>query len=67
MNMKKSISILMAAFAVSLSVPAQTWQPADPDATPEAKQLFTRLLNIQSKGIMYGHQDVFDDGAYLVV
>ena len=30
MNMKKSISILMAAFAVSLSVPAQTWQPADP-------------------------------------
>ena len=57
MNMKKSISILMAAFAVSLSVPAQTWQPADPDATPEAKQLFTRLLNIQSKGIMYGHQD----------
>lgn len=47
----------MAAFAVSLSVPAQTWQPADPDATPEAKQLFTRLLNIQSKGIMYGHQD----------
>ena len=55
--MKKSISILSAAFAVSLSVPAQTWQPADPDATPEAKQLFTRLLNIQSKGIMYGHQD----------
>lgn len=57
MNMKKSISILMAVFIVSLSVSAQTWQPADPDATPEAKQLFTRLLNIQSKGIMYGHQD----------
>ena len=44
MNMKKSISILMAAFAVSLSVSAQTWQPADPDATPDAKQLFPRLL-----------------------
>ena len=57
MNMKKSTSILMAVFIVSLSVSAQTWQPADPDATPEAKQLFTRLLNIQSKGIMYGHQD----------
>ncbi|MDR3340390.1 MAG: glycoside hydrolase family 26 protein [Candidatus Symbiothrix sp.] len=36
---------------------SQTWQVADPEATPEAKQLFARLLKIQDKGIMYGHQD----------
>jgi mannan endo-1,4-beta-mannosidase len=36
---------------------AQAWQPADPGATDEAKQLFARLLSIQGKGIMYGHQD----------
>lgn len=45
----------MTACSVSLS--AQTRQPADPEATPEARQLLTRLINIQSKGIMYGHQD----------
>ena len=54
--MKKSISfLLLALFTVSLS--AQSWQPADPNATPEAKELFARLLKIKSKGIMYGHQD----------
>lgn len=52
---KKYIGILFMLFAVGLS--AQTWQPADPEASLEAKQLFARLLNIQSKGIMYGHQD----------
>lgn len=31
--------------------------PADPKASPEAKQLFGRLLKLQDKGIMYGHQD----------
>ena len=55
MNIKTSIAIFMTACSVSLS--AQTRQPADPEATPEARQLLTRLINIQSKGIMYGHQD----------
>ncbi|WP_296121697.1 glycoside hydrolase family 26 protein [uncultured Bacteroides sp.] len=55
MNFKTSIAIFMTACTVSLS--AQTRQPADPEATPEARQLLTRLINIQSKGIMYGHQD----------
>ena len=55
MNFKTSIAIFMTACSVSLS--AQTRQPADPEATPEARQLLTRLINIQSKGIMYGHQD----------
>jgi mannan endo-1,4-beta-mannosidase len=40
-----------------MSIPAQNWTPANPDATPEAKALFARLLKIQEKGTMYGHQD----------
>jgi mannan endo-1,4-beta-mannosidase len=35
----------------------QAWEPADPEATPQAKALFARLLKIQDQGIMYGHQD----------
>ena len=54
--MKKSIlSVFVISICMSLS--AQKWQPADPDATPEAKQLFARLIKIQEKGVMYGHQD----------
>ena len=54
--MKKIITSVLVAI-VSISLSAQAWQPADPDATPEAKQLFARLMKIQDKGIMYGHQD----------
>ena len=54
--MRKIISSVLVAI-VCISLSAQTWQPADPDATPEAKQLFARLMKIQEKGIMYGHQD----------
>ena len=54
--MRKIItSVTVAIICIGLS--AQTWQPVDPDATPEAKQLFARLIKIQEKGIMYGHQD----------
>ena len=51
--------IVLSVFAIGLcvSLSAQKWQPADPDATPEAKQLFARLMKIQEKGVMYGHQD----------
>ena len=56
MNMKKSISILMAAFAVSLSVPAQTWQPAFHTFTEHPIQ----RNYVRASGR-------FDDGAYLVV
>ena len=31
--------------------------PADPQATPEAIKLFQRLMDLQKKGVMYGHQD----------
>jgi mannan endo-1,4-beta-mannosidase len=54
--MKKNLlSILFIMFCVGSM--AQAWQPADPEATPEAKQLFARLVSIQNKGIMFGHQD----------
>ncbi|MDR0973357.1 MAG: glycoside hydrolase family 26 protein [Prevotellaceae bacterium] len=49
------VSLLSLLMVSGLS--AQTWQPADPDATPEAKALFARLLKLQDKGVMYGHQD----------
>ncbi len=31
--------------------------PADPDATPETVNLYRSLLELQQKGVMYGHQD----------
>ena len=34
-----------------------TKKPADPNATPEAVDLFNRLFKLQDKGVMYGHQD----------
>ena len=33
------------------------FQPADPQVTPEAGALFRRLMKLQDKGVMYGHQD----------
>ncbi len=54
--MRESIvGLFLFCFCSVLS--AQQWQPADPEATPEAKALFARLQKIQSKGTMYGHQD----------
>jgi mannan endo-1,4-beta-mannosidase len=48
----------MALFSAAMwAQGTQGWQPADPEATPEAKQLFARLLKIQERGTMYGHQD----------
>jgi mannan endo-1,4-beta-mannosidase len=52
---KTHISILF--LMVGIQAKTQVWQPADPDATPEAKLLFARLHKIQEKGTMYGHQD----------
>ena len=53
--MKKTFILLLLTVAVGLC--AQNRLPADPNATPEAKQLLNRLWKIQSEGIMYGHQD----------
>lgn len=53
----KKLLFTIALLGASVCLLAQTWQPADPDATPEAKQLFERLQKIQKKGTMFGHQD----------
>ena len=39
------------------SAPTSKFQAVDPQATPEAKALFQRLIKLQEKGVMYGHQD----------
>ena len=49
--------VLLMALGCFTGISAQTLAPADPQATPEAKRLFTRLALLQHKGIMYGHQD----------
>ena len=48
-------SLILALVCSAAS--AGDWSPADPEATPQAKALFERLLKLQKKGIMYGHQD----------
>ena len=58
----KSIYSIIAFFLISLCVSGATVNeapaaPANPKATPEAKQLFSRLMNLQERGTMYGHQD----------
>lgn len=55
--MKYRILIPLLLILGCIASQAQTWQPADPEATPQAKELFRRLMDIQKKGIMYGHQD----------
>jgi mannan endo-1,4-beta-mannosidase len=53
----KVFHLIIALLFVSVCASAQNYQPADPQATPEAKQLFARLMELQKKGVMYGHQD----------
>ena len=43
--------------AVLFFIAACNTSPSDPQATPEAQALFQRLLKLQDKGVMYGHQD----------
>jgi mannan endo-1,4-beta-mannosidase len=53
----KKVSLLIVLSVFTLCVYAQKGVPSDRKATPEAKQLFSRLMALQDKGIMYGHQD----------
>ena len=54
--MRRIVTFLLMLLA-GVTVGARGWEPADPDATSQAKELFQRLLTLQKKGIMYGHQD----------
>jgi mannan endo-1,4-beta-mannosidase len=57
-NLNPLIVLLFTVCAACTSTdPGAPAAPADPQATPEAGQLFTRLLALQDKGVMYGHQD----------
>ena len=57
MKMRTTVTII-ALLLVTLCVSGATKVlPSDPKATPEAKQLFSRLVELQKKGTMYGHQD----------
>ena len=55
--MRKLFISTISIFLVCVSLPAQDFKPSDPEATKEAVSLFNRILNIQKKGTMYGHQD----------
>jgi mannan endo-1,4-beta-mannosidase len=55
--MKKITSLLLFLLIISCTKQTRMIGPADPQATPEAKQLFQRLMELQQKGVMYGHQD----------
>lgn len=57
MKLKRFTLTILSALAVMIGSYAQQWTPSDPLATPEAKALFNRLITIQKKGCMYGHQD----------
>ena len=49
------ITLVFLFFACTSS--AVKFHAVDPQATPEAKALYQRLLKLQDKGVMYGHQD----------
>lgn len=64
MKISITLFLILASFCVSAS------KPGDPNATPETVKLYQNLLKLQSKGVMFGHQDnlaygegwVYEDG-----
>ena len=55
--MNKYIIIALVLFFVGCTSTTPKFFPADPNATPEAVALFQRLMKLQDRGVMYGHQD----------
>lgn len=58
--MKKLLTLLF--ILASLVSQAAKQLPSDPKATPEATKLYQRMLKLQDKGLMFGHQDAFAYG-----
>ena len=58
--MKNLISILV--LFLSMTVFAGKPMPSDTKATPEAVKLYQKMLALQHKGIMFGHQDALAYG-----
>lgn len=57
----KTTLLLIAAF-ICLQTSAAKNKPTDPKATPETVKLYQNLLKLQTKGIMFGHQDAMAYG-----
>ena len=53
--MKNLIVFLFIGF--SLIIQAAKPIPSDPKATPEAVKLYQKMMELQHKGLMFGHQD----------
>lgn len=49
--------LLFSLVIFNLTVSAQKSQPSDPKATRETVNLYRNLLDLQKKGLMFGHQD----------
>lgn len=60
----KYYKINLTVIIICLSILAQGAKPfpSDPKATPEAVNLFRRMLKLQEKGLMFGHQDALAYG-----
>jgi len=58
--MKNQLLILLLCFG--LTTQAAKPVPSDPKATPEAVKLYQKMLKMESKGMMLGHQDAFAYG-----
>lgn len=56
-------TLLFAIFLLlAMAVQAAKPLPSDPKSTPEAVKLYQRMLKLQEKGLMFGHQDAFAYG-----
>ena len=56
-HLSKNAFVIAVLFLVGCNSSSSKFKPVNPDVTPEAKALFYRLLELQDKGVMYGHQD----------
>jgi hypothetical protein len=58
--MKNQLLILLLCFGLTMQAAKPV--PSDPKATPEAVKLYQKMLKMESKGMMFGHQDAFAYG-----
>ena len=58
----KKIPIVLIMMLFGSIIQALPRIPSDPKATPEAVRLYQRMLKLQHKGIMFGHQDAMAYG-----
>jgi mannan endo-1,4-beta-mannosidase len=56
--------LIMLLICSCLSVQAGKPVPSDPKATSEAVKLYQKMLELQHKGIMFGHQDALAYGTF---